>query len=470
MYRFFIRLVQTLISISVLFLILALIMPFASGFGIKSGYQRMLNQMRPAPGVIFTKLLDYHQGWFTSEATVQVTVRIPTTKNSIETLSYVAKQSIRHGPFILTKALNNEWQLYFAKAIMHGETTHPNITQGSTFLVVQWNNLVRLQIKAKLINIVQTRPYQYVLYEPYATLTYSPNTKAIVGTVGFGGIQKLKSGKNIFLFNKVKYAFNVDRASGSWRSKHAFRAMQLTIFSKSAPLFFSDIILHLHSEDKGDISTLGIIIFIDELAGGESKIGPVEARLTASNIDSTALYALINSVAHKASLPAKNSTAVTFSEKLRQIIGKGLQLDLSQLNIGTGNGTMSASGALHIPTQATSPGIKTLALESKANLNLLTPPRLTQEVLARLFIVTGIMPQGNLASALNQASILLKMWIKQGVFIKDGQMLKLKLDLQEGKALLNGRPIPMLRPTDLTQVHGPAQAESNQNDTNNEQW
>ncbi len=479
-------------SIFIILVILAgvvLAAPYFVGKYAQSTYENMVAAVNSFSNSSI-KITNYHRGWFSSTATLQVNMqnihqselakdfgeKLKTTNITVPKINYIIiKQNIKNGPVIYDNG-----QFKFALAIIHGKVQFQmKKGQESQFL----KGLAPLISKTTVINLNRSiassftiKPYHYkdnMIKFDFSGLnaqaTATADLKHILGNSAISSIS----------FNTIDNKTNVQmtgiKASISktqyqddiWVGKTGLSINKISARFQNKPIATINS-FQLNNQTKVHDNLLDIMLTnnVSQILISHGKFGPLKVDVAIKNIDISALEKIKQQLKDYAKNP--NNKLSPMLPIAMQLLSKSPKLVINNISLVTSNGGVALNGQLSVPKSSNAnpmmavmgvngnlnvaiaqPLLKQLLISeisrtsekfSKLEAQSKLPPDILKNQTSQVASKQVAIPERKPAISNEQAAEMMMAFLqKQGIIKLDGQQYDMALTYKDQKLMVNGK-------------------------------
>ncbi len=340
-----------------LFVIVGLVylLPYGLGFVAKHKYMQLLDIFAKSNTVQAT-LVDYQRGWFSSEATVKVSIPSNSKAENLDTL--MVKQSIQHGPlFSITSSKGRH--LSFGQALIN---THVESVYGKMDCVnwIKINGGVSGVISIPKLHYVNTREQgDAVALDVESILGHfglSTDLRAFIADFEIPRIA-IQTGKSTQEIDGTKLSYDLQKSdTGLFLGKHAV-SIETMVFGAD---FIPDKTLKLqkfkidkHDEEKNHKITSEIDTSLQAITINNATYGPQQLVITIDQLDAPTLLALKKEANI---LPEQHASFEQLFSSYQQLattlLRQGIEIQVKKFQMNTPWGAPSLTGSFTVPAQS----------------------------------------------------------------------------------------------------------------------
>ncbi len=390
-----------IIIVLIIIIGLILVLPFAMGFAIQHKYTKILDALS-ASGEIKLKIMEYHRGWFHSDAKVQLTVTDPgfikmnnwlTGEEKGAPLQFIITEQITHGPFLFLTDSTGKKRILLGEAFIKSQIREANLLANSDTLVKLTG---ALENTTDIPNIAYKNPLKgvgYILKGLNFRAQISSNLDKVVGegsvaevnitnpeyqqhTQGLSVRYNLKKdGDNLYLGER-ETRIN----STTWKDaddKQRIVMNGLTVKSTSA--------------EQNSKANYLIDIALNNISFDHTQYGPNYLTLAIKNVDVPFLLALQSELQSQENTEGYSaSDLIKYNELIVMLLNKGMDIELQKLDIATPWGRAAAKAHAIFasqPNMSTNPMV--LLSHMNLSLNLHLPVNMINQAVEKFYQATA---------------------------------------------------------------------------------
>lgn len=417
---------------------------------IKNNYQSILNTVNTSPNFVL-KVMKFERGWFTSKATVQVTIKSPwlqtqqrdtalvTRSNPIQ---FTVQQRIKNGPWIF-----GAHKFLWATALIQSTSDNANFKFNSQ-TVIHFNNATDTTFKAKSMTIANTQQ-QFVVNDMTSHSTFSPKTQRMNFKISLGSAMMAEKQSNVvspqdyqqkIAVKNLTFNGQLQQVKPIWYGNRSIAIDKVTYHnSQNQPIVLTHVILSTQTSRHNSTSTSTINAHANSVTGADLNLQPIDLKLAIGGMDTQAIINLSNAALKLRSTPQLSKQQLqTLHLPFIALINKGFSAMLDHLNVGTPEGMINATAHLTVPKRAGASNIL-LALENTSGeLHLQMPMAWLQRQLITFHLIINASNQKSSPNAAAKQQI--QHWLTNKKLIQEGQNVKISITYENGRLLINGLP------------------------------
>lgn len=445
------KLFSFIISIVVILIIVFLALPFSMGLWAKNNYQRILNNINKSQNIVL-KVVKFDRGWFTSEVTLQITIKgqwlRPKQDNAVAThtnpIQFFVRQHIKNGPWIF--GVN---KFLWAKALVQSVSNNANFKFRSQ-TIIHFNNTINNTFKANSITIANDQQ-QFVISTIKSYLSFNPKTQHFNSTMSIGSAHMAEKQNRVVSPQDYQQKFELQNLTFNSQLQHVKpiwygnRSMTINKIyynnkAKNKPIILTHVTLSSKQLRTGTTTTSSVAVHTDSIIGNDINLKPVDLKFSIAHVDTQSLASLINAAMKLRKIKQLNMEQIKTLYALVVLVSKGFTATLYQLNFGTPNGAVNATAQLKFPKQAGASSIFLLLRNANGQLHVQMPTAWLKQQLVNLYHGKTIKMQGKELSPDTVAQQQIQQWLTNKKLVQDGQNVKVDITFKNGQLLINGLP------------------------------
>lgn len=428
--------------------VIALGLPLVDGFWVQKKYYRLMelvNQRTP----MTVAIIDYHHGWFSSTATLQVTANslnkaTPTgpLQNNIQ---FILKEKLYHGPIIYRSSNPTDTfgkYLTWALALSEIKVDQSDLKL-NTLAVYHYNGNVDLHFECPSFVYSTGIPNETLnITDLNGVFKFSKRFKHSQGNISAASVDiPLKDG--LQTLKNVSYYFSLDRnAFNFWQGKRAFKVNDLSL-SLADKIELKNILVTLSDKTQSHNLSSTLNAQIDSFKFNNTDYGKQNLVFTVSNLNLKTLSELGQKAdlmdRGNASLPIKT---LELTPLVLRLLSDGLNLNLSTVDLNTKWGSIRGNASLDISKQEQPHAQFYSVLNSTTgNADLIFPAKLLQEMLEARYQSVVTAQQKSETSPASLAKENIDRWILAGWLTPQGDNYQVNIVYKMNQLLLNGKPM-----------------------------
>ncbi len=435
--------------------VIALVLPLGMGFWLKNHYQQILTHLDRSRNVTIT-LVKFDRGWFSSRATVTVTIFGSWLKSETDALTdkrtrpsqFTIQERIIHGPFAFGKTSTERFRLFFAKALVYSDSNNPNFTFQSNTLI-RFGNVIKNTFSAKKISITSNQQ-QFVINDTKSNLLYNTAQHQFTSetTIASATLFEKQNGdiapneaETKFTLQNISMNAHLKQKAPLWYGDRSMKIEKLTYFDeKNNPTNVDNILLQTNQSESNETTTVTFSGHVDTLDNEWLKLKPIDLSISLSNINTKALIALMNNALQlqQQSLTGPDQLK-SLSAPAVQLLSHGLMFQ-NHFNAGTENGPIAMNAKIHFPPQTDLDNLPMLLANAQGQYSLIMPLDWLKSQLANLYQNKKLTVNNQALTPTEVAEQQVHYWITNKKLIPDGQNVKLDITYDKGQFLINGLP------------------------------
>jgi uncharacterized protein YdgA (DUF945 family) len=391
---------------------------------------------------------EYRRGWFSSDVTIKMMIKNPNGLDlvkiaggdeSSQYLQITVNEHIIHGPVIFTPSKHFMLgQAYILGSINEADMTAKNAT------LITLNGKIDTTILASQVHFTPPRSNVTTRSQDIlAHLQFKPNLQQVRGTIKIAAVT-VATPNSQQAFQGIKSTFDLNRsAAGIFVGERELKLDRFSSTQGNDHIDAQNLDLRSRSDEKkGKIST-HITGRLEKITVDNGSYGPHVLDINLKDMDANALFAIsreaimMSTQNNLAAQIARSLQLARYNQLLWNLFGRGMQIDLKQLNMATRWGTVNAVAEFNFEPLPGEMGNPIAILQKfKGNLQLLLPQALVKEVALHHF-------SGNpqIINPQQQADQLIDYWVKNQWLIADGTNYKMDIKYQYKNVLINNKPL-----------------------------
>jgi uncharacterized protein YdgA (DUF945 family) len=439
--------------IAVALVMIVIVLPFADGCWVKKKYYAV-TQLASRGGFVSLQVIDYHRGWFSSTATVKVSLgasNITTVPGSTPAVmpNFIIKEKLYHGPIILRsdKPFEKFGQGFtWALALSEVNINQPDL-QLNGLAVFHYDNSLSVNFDCPHILVASAEPsktYGIQGLTGIAHLTH--HFKHAEGEMTLSSADvPLQSGPVIV--KSAHYNYALDQHPGdNWYGKRSLQIGDLQLNTsdkfelKGVKFSLTDNINTDKLNSRLETQVAGIKI-------NDTEFGSQQFVLNVSNLNLETLLELGNKAQVLDQLGSPMAVrALELTPLALQLLSEGINLSVSEVNLNTKWGRIHGTASLDLPKQMqANMQFQTLLVNMTGIANFTFPAKLAQEML-ELRYQSVITPQQQSQPATSSQTLAkenIDRWVLAGWLNAVDDQYQVNISYKKAELLLNGKPIKL---------------------------
>jgi uncharacterized protein YdgA (DUF945 family) len=430
-------------STLLILIVLILLIPLFFSFSAKRQCQKIIEIINFTTP-LSAKMINYERGWFSSEATTQISLDKLDLPNK-ELYQLIIKAHISHGPVFI------DWtRFHFIRALVYATINLNNAQNNWLNRGVNAAPLAKVKLKFKLsgkTDLLVESPslnYQYPDGEVnYGGLKlrafYSKSYNDIESKLEFGGLD-IKTKKWNTHLGEITSTYKANRTSnGIWLGERSLHCKAFsTTNENNHTIGLENLRLHnlLTPTEKDRVNTT-TIIDLDNFNINGAIFSQNKLDLETNRIDKfgvTKLYQQLIS-----SKIIYSPTGALF-DTLISILNNESEINIKQLDTVTPWGKLMLNVKMSFANKQNNFGIFALLANSTINSNITVEPALALHLLEKFY---QIMPSEPTSDPANEAKVSLEKLKNSGnvTVAPDDPYLHLTFDYKDNRPLINGKQL-----------------------------
>lgn len=440
-------LVALLIAIAIILIALILFLPLTFG---KMVQNRLMSL--PSSDEFRFEVVNYHRGWFSSDATIKVSLKNPNTVQLSQfglkgngIIQFTSREHIIHGPLMFAQTDTGR-RLMAGQAYAIGEVNHDGININN-YTWIKLNGDIDSKIIAPQVNYAN--PALKTVSSIKNLDVHVKMTKdmtKVFGNINIGEVSFANTeAKQDFLNTAATYDITkTPEGVFTGRRDIQLGSFIYTNLSNNQSVIAKNLHIASQSFEASNRINLAIQAALDSIVVGNKQYGPHNFVLNINNMDAQALNGLTKesySGANKNDLAAQIARSLQiarYNQLLMSLFSKGMQIDLKKLNLVTEWGNAAATANIVFEQQARDTlNPFTLLQKAQANVNLQLPQELVLQVMTRHY-------EGNpsVSNPAQQAQAQINEWINNRWLIPIDRSYKVNFIYKNNAATINGASFP----------------------------
>lgn len=340
-------------GLSLTLVILVLAAYYIMGRVVESTLNRNINALPQAP-VLTLKLDKYERGWFSSTAALALIMHVPEQHNTDSSgmaqttppvdLDLSFPLTINHGPIIMTDA-----GIRFGMGHVSTQPeTHYNV-------LVDYANHTRMRYTFPSFAISTSMGSQNVQFDfkgISAALSISPDIDKMAGNITVHGLTGAVPDKGaVFKVGEISNTFDLNRREGwLWIGGNHLTVPSIDIRDGSHQFVLEGLDFSVNSDISNDLLNASYDMSLQKLTLENKTWGPGVVKLQVKNLDPSAMarvnqatWNLVQNTAHR------DLFAITLVSEYANLMSKGAELNLSELDLTFPEGKISGNLNLSLP-------------------------------------------------------------------------------------------------------------------------
>ncbi len=444
---------RVFVAVIPLLIIAVLAAYFTIGLLLQKNYQKLLNEAKPAKKWLQLKVVSFDRGWFSSTATVKATITLPSTTPAAnhrltQSASFLLKQYIQQGPFIFTTGRDNQTKFLFGKALIHTKINKKDFTKETTTFI-HWNNDIDINEHIKHLSLKHDN-LRYSLSNVSSSINYNADPEKMNGTFSVGSLKVLK--KNMppsLMIDNLHVDFDLTKKNKYWYGTHTSSIDSINIKKpRQLPTKINGIELKTKTERHKKSTSTQIDAQINQVLSNNLVISPITASLKITGLNSVALDNCLDTLRELVESRRLVSWS-TLYEPTMKVLAHGATFSLSNVLVGTNQGSLKANGNLTFLKKSNAPQSLMLVEDTMGSLSIVFPKALLQDMLTAYYTHqrkltsksddNGDNNNNGLPKTSELAAQKIALWIQNKLLIQNEQKLKLSVQYQKGQLLINGQ-------------------------------
>lgn len=462
-----------LVIIAVLLLLILVVVPGGMGL-IAEKRIKTLTATWPTNSPFLVKILSYQRGWFTSNMQLDVTL---TGANHNPPIHVYLNEKIQHGPVLFNKT-NHFFGI--GQAYATGDVVVP-VDQQALFKqyldqTTLFNNTLFLHLfggtsiglnAPELAILDPQSPNNRITIEGLSIMAkLSPGMSHIKSHSSLQSLNWQDSSSNVMVSNIAGHSDLSKTAQGLWLGDMNI-SVAAADFNQGGKVLGSikNAQYASSSKEKDGLINGTNHISLDSLMLRDVSYGPAEVSLNLQNVNAeplAQLKRLTRAMQMQGSPVMQQAMAPHMQKLIFKIISRGMQLTINPISVQTPNGEISGQINLSMPNLLQTPegkmiphpqiSITTLIGGAQGSLQFTVPKAilltsLQNSILSNMQAMTQMLSMDSanskalLAAAQQRAAAQLQGWVAAGILIESAGNYQFSAAYQQGKLLVNGKPL-----------------------------
>ena len=439
----------------VLVIILAVVVftPYGFGFMIEKNYKNILTQIPHSKVQI--KIVDYQRGWFSSNAKLKISFNMPKLleqKAKVKPLTFFVNETINHGPLIIATNPDGDKRLVIGQAFILGLVKQPNVN-GYAITLIHLHGSVDNHLLLYNVNFgSQQQGFVYAIHDLNAHTNISSNLKTVEGNVKIAAIDFLTKSL-VQHSDNINVDFHLKKSpSGMYLGKtNAQLQKQAGLVMQRLQFQLNNVRMSSDSNEVDGKINYALQLSMKNILLNNQNYGPANLYVTVDKLDAEKLLALQNKLqVIKANETITKQELKQYSSAIMQLLSKGLNLNIKQLNLILPEGKLAAHANIKInpqPLAINNPIVFLANLDVNANLEI---PKVFLQNMMETFAThvekpkqtkkgeEKIVKQEKTPAEIAKDQI--NQWLHNGMLIADGDNYKINVSFNQMQLLVNGKP------------------------------
>lgn len=434
----------TTLGYTILLIVAILILlPLLFGFVAERKCKQIINAINDTT-VLSAKIIDYQRGWFSANATAQLSLdKFELPNKELQQLTINA--NIIHGPALM------DWARFHFVQAMVDAAINLNAAQN------QWlkrdddaDPIATIKVKFKLNGntdiILNSPPLIYQSQENSLNWSglkiksiYSPSYNQVKSKIDFSGIDLKTKNINFHLGEITGTYQGIKTSSGLWLGERNLQLDAIIITnSNNRGVAFGDVnIQNIIAANEKNLVNITTAITIGNLNINNGIYNQNKLDLKINNLDPPLLTQLQQQLL--SSKIISSPTSVLF-DTVMSLLNNGSEIQIKQLVTNTPWGKLLSTANIALANQPNNIGLLAAITGSTVNLNIKTERALASHLLEKFY---HNLPTKQPYDPAKQAEITLTTWQQSGkiLMMKDDPYLHLSFDYKNNQLTINGKQL-----------------------------
>ncbi len=436
---------------ALLLVTIVLTAPFADGLWLKHKYFAV-NGLISTRTPLTLHIAEYQRGWFSSTATIKVTLRAPTLAKAAiapekSSTEFIIKEKIYHGPIILrsNKPLNTASKgLTFAVALSELHLEQPDL-QINNLTVYHFNGDITAQFDCPNLSSTGFQNDQSVgITGLTGTFKLSNKMKHSEGDI-YLAAANIPFSNNQQKVKNARYTYSLDKLSyDAWYGERQLQINDLTLKNTNTVKLHG---IMLKATDKMADNNLNTTLkaAVDTFVLNNIQYGAQHFIFNVSNLDLNTL----NQLSQKADILDEQGSSFTarsleLTPLALKLLNNGLSINLVASEFNTQWGAIRGNASIELSKQQSNNEIFGLLDNTLGEANFTFPIQLLQNTLeSRYQSLTTPQQNQTQNTAKELAKENIDRWILAGWLTPLGNQYEVHLTYKKNQFMLNGKPIKL---------------------------
>lgn len=440
----------SVLAIVIILIAILFFLPLMMGKMVENNLMKL-----PSTDEFKFQVLNYHRGWFSSDALIKITLKNPNTSQlSLQALQgheqeYVAltlREHIVHGPIMLVRTETGALRLMVGQAYATGGIRQAN-TSANNATLIKLNGQIDTRVNAPIITYQNpTLKIFTQVKNLLGEINISRNMSKIVGQVSIDEVNYTNPiSKQQFQKTLAKY----DLHKTAEELFVGDRSVQLGVFTytnigSNQSIIARDLSLATQSDETHAKINLRLEGKLNSVTMGDKQFGPHNFALAMTDMDAPALYALTRQVY---TMPGKNDLTsqiakslqiARYDQLLMALFSKGMQVHLKQFNVVTQWGKFNSNADfIFNPLSRETVNPFALLQSVDAKMHVLLPREMVMQVLTQHYEQDPA-----ITNPTQQAQLQIQEWTANKWLIPEGDSYNVNITYKNREAAINGEPFP----------------------------
>lgn len=440
------------------------VLPYGLGFLIQDKYRHLFQATAHSPIAKLT-LKQYHRGWFSSVATIEVA--FPAVKGG-PTQTWLLHQEIQHGPVFSFLTNTGKKQLGMGQGAMKSKllptfnnpaslpqlpsppsTTPPHTGQVTLLTWIKWDGTIANKVQAASLQLDNPIHHQIITLKNLSgTFSLSPHFDHIIAHLSIPVVTiTTPPFKNTL--DHVQLHYDLHKSpSGLFLGKHTFLVNLLIAETPHAAekMIFNQIYVASQEQEHNQKMYNNAHVVIQQVTWGQTQVGPQEIRFSIRHLDLPSLLELKQALLSLQTTPQPISMDLLkrYSEKVFKILNKGVEVEIQKATFVSPWGSPSFSGKITLPPQSQpKKNSMLLLMDGTISAQAHVPAIFLFRMLEKFYILhttqeLALAPPGAREVWIQQQILH---WVNQKWLLPQGNGYKVQFLYQQGRATLNDQPL-----------------------------
>lgn len=425
---------------------IALLTPLGLGFIVKNKYVQLYQLASESTLPVKLQMVEYSQGWFSSDAIVQVTLEAPVTQefeepaHQLKNYQFELKQKIYHGPIIFQGINRITFALALSDIIINQADLKLDL-----MTVLHYNNSASIHFECPRVaeTIDPERGWKFAMQALSGNLKINAQVTHAEGKIDLTSLDLILKDSEQH-FKNARFIYNIDKDQlNLWHGKRDLTIATMSFDTEAnEQLAVQGVTLGLHDLSINNKFSTTLYANIADVKLDDTDYGSQQVSLHVDNVDANALNKIGTKAAEleKKNLPTSAMVLELFP-LVTELVEKGFSIQVSPLALNTSWGAITGELSLNIPeNNQTNPSLDALLNNITADAKIKFPASLLQDLLVMRYQNnnTPVTPPLN-ADAKAAAIDDIKRWQLAGWLLADGDQFTAQLTFKENQLQINGK-------------------------------
>lgn len=418
-------------------LIIGLIVPLIFGFIIKNQFAEHFLNFAQSPSVQ-AKIVHYERGWFTSTATIELTLKnsqLSIGPREASSNKLIINENIKHGLLIFNQ--ESGLKIALASIVANANSANIDLTGNVVWLL---NQQVKSSFNAPKLQFIDQNTIINV-QEIQGNYLFNPKLMTIIGQTNINKIDSNSPDATTVSISGFSAQQKLQRKNLIWYGTRDLQVKYVSLTNKgtkSRTYVANNISLSANVTELNNKTQIAIVNNVKTINFNGTTLGPLDLIMSVQNIDSQSLSDFIAKAQSFDPQDYKNKMS-DFSNSLFQLVSKGINVNIDKLQLETPQGSVQINAGVSLPEMSSS-NIFSLLYNLQIQMNVKIPQVWLVNFMSLAYENSTKIPQG--MTNTDYAKQQVQQWINDKQWLLDANgILTMNLQLQKAKLLMNGIPI-----------------------------